>query len=60
MTERADFLNKLLEEKQVPLSAASMPIISTAYNELRESRPGVVLLRHLLTQPQVQEAATQP
>ncbi len=60
LIERSVFLDKILEEEKLPLSAASMPIISTAYNELRESSPSVILLRYLLTHPQLLTEAPQP
>lgn len=60
MPARAELMNSLREDKQLPLSPAAMPAVSTAYNEIRENRPSVVLLRYLLNHPQLLAPTVQP
>lgn len=59
MPLRAELMQTLHEDKRLPLSPAAMPAISTAYNEIRESSPSVVLLRYLLEHPQLLRAQQQ-
>lgn len=59
MPLRAELLQTLQEDKRLPLTPAAMPAISTAYNEIRESSPSVVLLRYLLEHPQILSAPPQ-
>lgn len=59
MPHRAELMQGLQEDKRLPLSPDAMPAISTAYNEIRESSPSVVLLRYLLEHPQLLSAQPQ-
>ncbi|MBQ8516976.1 MAG: hypothetical protein IJ498_05300 [Akkermansia sp.] len=59
MPLRAELMQALQEGRRLPLSAAAMPAISTAYNEIRESSPSVVLLHYLLEHPQLLSAPPQ-
>lgn len=60
MPARAELLLRLQEGKELQLSSASMPVISIAYSEIRESAPSVVLLRYLLEHPQLLAPTPQP
>lgn len=53
MPARAELMNQLRKNKQLPVSPAAMPAISTAYSEIRENTPSVILLRYLLNHPEL-------
>lgn len=60
MPARAEIFNQLRDGKKLSLSPAALPAISTAYNEIREKSLSVVLLRYLLTHPQLLAPTAQP
>ena len=60
MSARAELLSGLCDGKELTVSSASMPIIATAYSEIRENSPSVVLLRYLLEHPQLLSSTPQP
>lgn len=60
MPARAELMNNLKDGTRLTVSAASMPAITTAYNEIKESSPSVVLLRYLLKHPQLLAPQHQP
>lgn len=53
MAGRAKMLEELLTGEDLAISPSSLPAISTAYNEIKENSPSVVILRYLLEHPSI-------
>lgn len=52
LPKHAAMLKDMLDDDNLSISEAAMPAITTAYEELRENNPQVVLLRYLLEHPE--------